>query len=625
MTNTLLKELFPVTRTIDASPPLAEATTMAGVLRWRAVHRPDDPAFHYLGFGREENLALDYRSFDRRASAVAVLLRAHGVKTGDRALLLYPSPRDFLPAFFGCLYAGCVAVPAPMPEDAKEQRRLAGMIENASPKLVLCRAADMDLLRGHLCASTEDGLPLVPTDVSIDVPEHTQPTDRDIDAIPADTLAFLQYTSGSTAAPKGAMVTHRNIMHNEEAIRRNTGVSEGRCLILTWLPYFHDMGLIGCLLLAIYSGRPAILMSTTSFLQQPMRWLRLMSDCGVTHSCAPNFAYDLCVRRGKRPGMDPLDLSAWRVAFSGAEPVRYDTLMRFAEQFADAGFSRDAFMPGYGLAENTLFVTSKREGTPLVTQTADYAGLTQNRFVPAEPGHRSVILVSCGRTAGGMQSVMICDPQDGNVLPAGHVGEICVQGESSVQGYFGANGEDAAQLRAYVDRFGGNGVLRTGDLGFVDAASELYITGRVKDLLICNGGNHYPQDVEFEIEQASTRVRQGRTAAFAVNVAGQPHICAVCEVDDPDGQQEALREQAEQIVEAVRKNCSVLLSALVLVRKGTISRTTSGKIQRADCRERYLRGALPVVYERVTPGWEEASLKLRGQAVDAADEGALVV
>jgi acyl-CoA synthetase (AMP-forming)/AMP-acid ligase II len=614
-----MKERLFSGETIEHCPPAVRASSVAELLYRRACEQPDDTAFVFFGFGQEDDCHLDYRTLDRRANALALLLREQGVGRNDRVLLIYPSSRDFVEAFFACLYLGCIAVPAPLPENEQERRRLAGMIADAQPRLVMCRGQDIDFLSAYLAQEGHATLCCIDT---------TQPRDTSerVDCLTSgqEQLAFLQYTSGSTSAPKGVMVSHGNLLHNLELIKSRLKTDEGRCLMLSWLPHFHDMGLIGGILHPIHLGRPVIYLSTLSFLQQPMRWLRMMSDYRVTHSIGPNFAYELCLRRSKRANLDDLDLSSWRVAFTGAEPVRHETLLRFSERFAPTGFKLDSFCPGYGLAEATLMVTGKQADQPLVARTVGYQALVEGGYRSASGGERALTLVSSGNVRGAMQDVFICSEDGGEVLPPGRIGEICVRGESVCQGYWGKPEMTEETFRAYADRLGGQGAMRTGDLGFVDDAGELFVTGRLKDVVIAHGANHYPQDIELLVEEADSRVREGRVAVFNLNVEGETGVLAVCEVSNQSALRDDLEIQAANLVEAVRQGCGVQLGGVVFIRKGTIPKTSSGKIQRRECRQRYLRGELDILHERYAPAWGDAVRRLRG-SVDAADGVAQMV
>ncbi|HEV7786800.1 MAG TPA: fatty acyl-AMP ligase, partial [Thermoanaerobaculia bacterium] len=441
-------------------------------LRETAVSRPGQIAFTFLD---EAGAATDlsYADLDRRALAIAARLQELG-GAGQRALLLYPPGLEFVAAFLGCLYGGVVAVPAYPPTSERTLPRLLAIAQDARPVLALTTSARLDKLQ-TLAARLPgfDSLAWVETDrIAADLAGAW----RDPQPGP-DTLAFLQYTSGSTAAPKGVMVSHGNLFHNEEMIRRAFGQSADS-VIVGWLPLYHDMGLIGNVLQPLYLGAHCILQTPATFLQRPLSWLAAISRYRATTSGAPNFAYDLCVRRIGAEQRAGLDLASWEVAFNGAEPVRPDTLERFAAAFAPQGFRRKAFYPCYGLAEATLFVSGGGKGALPVVEAAGARGL-----------------VGCGRPWMD-QRLAVVDPESGRPVSDGQEGEIWISGPSVAQGYWG---QPEATERDFRARLAGDPAdagegpfLRTGDLGFL-RGGELFVTGRLKDLIIVRGRNHYPQ------------------------------------------------------------------------------------------------------------------------------------
>ncbi len=557
--------------------------TLSTTLRLRAGTAPDREAYVFLRDGEEETEGLSWGELDRRARAIAGALLAR-CSPGDRALLLLPSGLDFVAAFFGCLYAGAVAVPADPPRPRRDRERLRALVCNASPRLALTTSGLLAGLQDLAAAPEWAGVSWLPID-SVD--------DSDWDGPDPDpgSLAFLQYTSGSTALPKGVRVTHANLVHNERMIAEAFGQDEGS-VVVGWLPLYHDMGLIGNVLQPLWSGGRCVLMSPGAFLQRPRRWLEAITRYRATTSGGPSFAYDLCVRRigaGEREG---LDLSSWRVAFNGAEPVRAETLERFAAAFAGCGFRREAFYPCYGLAEATLFVTGGERGREARVATVKAAALERHEVRPADGGEGARHLVSCGRPWQG-QRLAVVDPETGRELPAGQVGEIWVSGPSVGDGYWGHPAETARDFGAALSGGGPERFLRTGDLGFV-SGGELFITGRLKDLIILRGRNLYPQDVELTAERSHPDLRPGGGAAFAVEVDGEERLVVVHEV-----KRRREGEPIEPIVEALRRAVAEEHEAQVyevlLVRAGTVPRTSSGKVRRGACRAAYRAGELAVV------------------------------
>ncbi|MEA2695243.1 MAG: hypothetical protein QOJ16_4630, partial [Acidobacteriota bacterium] len=568
----------------------------------KASEIPDSHAYTFLADGEGEGASLTYAQLDARARALAAVLAERGLR-GERALLLFPPGLDFILAFWGCLYAGVVAVPAYPPKERAGQldSRLLAILADARPRAVLTTAAVRARLEG--LSARLPGLADLAWFAADEVPDAAAEGFRDPRLAPAD-LAFLQYTSGSTALPKGVMVSHGNLRHNEEMIRQAFGQS-AESVIVGWLPLYHDMGLIGNVLQPLYLGARCILMSPLAFLQRPRRWLAAISRYRATTSGGPNFAFDLCVRKIPPEARAGLDLGSWTLAFNGAEPVRAETLERFAAAFAPCGFRRSAFYPCYGLAEATLFAAGGAPGRGPVARSFDRAELERNRAAPAAP-EEGAALVACGGPWLG-QRLAIADPESGALRPAGQVGEIWLSGPSVAAGYWGRPEESEETFRA---RLAGDpdGVpfLRTGDLGFVDGdTGELFVAGRLKDLIILRGRNLYPQDVERVAEQSFPGLRPGSSAAFAVEVAGvdgvEERLVVVLELD-----RHAAQGPAGPVVDAVRAAVAARLEAqiheVVLVRAGAVPKTSSGKIQRRATRAAYLAGRLEAVARSAVGG-----------------------
>ncbi|WP_175742590.1 fatty acyl-AMP ligase [Burkholderia ambifaria] len=562
-------------RSLTTPPPLAPATHFADVLRFRAETTPDEFAYGYLGFGRMPDRVMRYGDMHRRALAIAREIVAHG-RPGDLVLLIFPSAADFIEAFFGCLYAGRIAVPALPPRTEKERRRLISIWRDCAPSFAICGNGEMDAVRAELSAA---GVVAPPCREVGAIPDDIGDTAPALPALAPDRIAFLQYTSGSTSDPKGVMVGDDNLLANERLLYRHCGSDRDRWLIVSWLPHYHDMGLICGILQPIYAGRPAVFMSPQDFLQRPARWLHAVSDYGATCSGGPSFAYDLCQRRADRMDVQALDLSSWENAFNGAEPVQPRIMRKFADSFASAGFRYDAFAPCYGLAELTLVATSTQIDAPVVIRRAHYAALADGRFEPHEGDGRSIDVVSVGALADADQTFRIVDPATGETQVAARIGEICVASDSVCHGYFGRPEATDATFRAYRSDAFPNGMLRTGDLGFVDDRGHLFITGRIKDLLILNGVNYYPQDIEGAVLNVSDRIRPNRLAAIMVERDGQAGVVVVLETIGRFD----LTALAPEISREVWDACQLTLSGVIRVKKGEIHTTSSGKIQRATC------------------------------------------
>ncbi len=569
--------------------------TLVQSLQRRAAQTPDQVALRFLAESAEHSVVLSYRDLDQRARTIAAALQANADQ-GDRAVLLFPSGPDYVAAFFGCLYAGVIAVPAYPPESTRRhhQERLLSIISDAEPRLLLTIASLADGL-----SQIENAPPVLSVD-SLESLGHWVAPD-----LHPDDIAFLQYTSGSTALPKGVQVSHGNLVANEVLIRRGFGIDlNPDDVIVSWLPLYHDMGLIGGLLQPIFSGVPCVLMSPAYFLGRPLRWLEAISEYGGTISGGPDFAYRLCSERVSETALERLDLSQWRVAYSGSEPIRLDTLERFAEKFATCGFTPNNFFASYGLAEATLFVAGGSRGHGIPALRVDEQALAANR---AKPGQGSAIM-SCG-TSQPEHAVLIADPHTLTELGDNSVGELWATGPSIAHGYW-RNPE--ATAKTFVEH-AGRTWLRTGDLGFI-RDGEVYITGRLKDLLIVRGHNLYPQDIEQTIEREVEVVRKGRVAAFAVNEQGLEGIGIAAEISR--SVQKILPPEAliKAIRQAVAEAYQEAPSVVVLLNPGALPKTSSGKVQRAACALRHKDGSLdsyaqfPDLQAQVSDGALESEL-----------------
>jgi acyl-CoA synthetase (AMP-forming)/AMP-acid ligase II len=562
--------------------------TLVGLVRHRARRQPEQTAYTFLADGETEKETLNYRELDRRARAVAAGLQYLGL-AGERVLLLYPPGLEYLIAFFGCLYAGAVAVPAYPPRRNRSLDRLQAVAADCGAIAALSTPT--------VLATVEKLLPGAPGlrrlrwltggQAAGDPEAWCEP------ALDGDALAFLQYTSGSTAAPRGVVLTHGNLLHNLDWIRRrfeHTATSRG----VIWLPPYHDMGLIGGILQTVYLGAHCYLLSPVSVFSSPFSWLQAVSRFRATTSGGPNFAYDLCVRKVTPEQRATLDLSRWEVAFTGAEPVRPETLERFAAAFAPCGFRREAFYPCYGLAEATLLVSAGGVDAPPVTLSVEKAALAADRVVPVTPGAAGAqALVGCGQNLED-QRLLIVHPETRVCCRPGQVGEIWVCGPSIAQGYWNRPEESRQTFGAYLADTGEGPFLRTGDLGFV-RAGEVFITGRLKDLIIIRGRNLYPQDLERTAEQTHPALQPGCAAAFSVEKDSQERLVLACELSQrqpPD-----VTAVASAVRRAVAEEHEVDAYAIVLLRPGGMPRTSSGKIQRHACRNAFLAGSLEVVAE----------------------------
>ncbi|MFE1416712.1 fatty acyl-AMP ligase [Streptomyces sp. NPDC085524] len=555
---------------------------------------------------------LSYAGLDAAARTLAVRLRAHGAQ-GQPVLLLYPQGSEFLKAFTGCLYAGAIAVPAPLPGDRGERlKRVSGIIKDTGARLVLTDEANAAEVSLWLAMETRAEVVVLASDViGADATGGAPADDWQPPATGPDDLAFLQYTSGSTSRPRGVMVSHRNLLANEAAIGRALGTSPAD-RFGSWLPHYHDMGLIAHLLHPLWLGSASVQMSATAFVKRPVHWLRMISEYGVTVGGGPNFCYDLCLRRVTDAQLAELDLSSWRLALNGAEPVRADTLDAFTARFAAAGLRAESTYPAYGLAEATLIVSGTVPGRPYRHRAADPAALEHDELRAPAPGAAGRTLVSSGPVDQDFD-LRIVDPVDGRPLPDGRVGEIWLRGDSVAQGYWRRPADTAHTFHAVLAG-GDSGFLRTGDLGVVEDG-ELYVTGRLKEVIILNGRNIYPQDVEWAVREVSPALGAGHGAVFTVD-ADREQLVIVQEVRAPHADWDRLQALACRVQALVGRDFDVPAGNVVLIRPGTLRRTTSGKIQRTLMRRLFLEGGLSSLYEVLDPAVRELLAASDGPGAD---------
>lgn len=590
--------------------------TLVDLLRARAEHEPDGVAFIFDDDGDVSGGPLTFAELDRQAAAAAAALRA-GAAPGDRALLLLRPGFSYLSAFFGCLYAGVIAVPAYPPAGRDAGRvlsRLTAIAESAAPTVVLTHDEVVDTGRAFLA----DQLPVGARWLGMDSVERGG--DRVVTATEPDTVAFLQYTSGSTAEPRGVVLTHRNLMTNLAFVAERFGTRRDS-VGCSWLPPYHDMGLIGAILQPVFTGFPMVLMSPESFVRDPAAWLRAISQHRVTISGAPNFAYEMCVRRVSEKDKQSLDLSSWTVAFNGAEPVRADTLRRFADTFAECGFRAESWYPCYGLAEATLMVTGGRADRPATIRRFDPGALGHGRADLADDGRP---LVACGQPAED-HTLVVVDPHTCRPCRSGEVGEIWLRGPAVATGYWDDPAASSATFGARLtDDPAGPAFLRTGDLGFRHDG-DLFVSGRLKDLIIIRGRNHHPADIEAVIAASHPALRVPGVA-FAVSRAdGEDAVVAVHEARAGASSAD-LASAAVAARQAVAAGCGLHLAELVLVDPGAVPRTSSGKPRRSACRDSYLAGDLePRYVSTATPDRDGAPASDARHDQQQPDEAAVVL
>lgn len=564
----------------------AGAGSLAEVLVRRAEEQPDRVAFRFLVDGTGHD-ARDwtYGELRRRANGVSAAL-ADSVRPGSSVLLALQPGLEFVAALFGILQAGYTAVPAFPPVGRRATTRFTAVLADSGADAVLLPSA-LRSLAGDVQAQLPTG-----------APSPTWMTEADLGSgqdegpgLTGATPAVVQYSSGSTGEPKGIVLTQENLVANCRALHAHMGSEQDR-VGLSWLPPYHDMDLMGTIMLAVHGGWPLVMLSPLDFVQSPARWLQAVTDNAVTISVAPNFAFDLCTDEIADDEMATMDLRCLRQVFCGAEPISSRTLGRFSRRFAAVGFDARALIPCYGLAEATLFVSGSPSGRGIHVLDVARPSLERARVVPAGgSGGEAVAVVSCGPVAEGHE-VAIVDPDRRLALPPDHVGEIWVRGPNVAAGYLGQPDRSAATFAASIDGRLGEPFLRTGDLGFLHDG-ELYVTGRIKDLVIVAGRNLYPQDVEASARRGHHLL--GHVAAFSVvpEGGGPEGLVVVAEwAGSPNEIPGDVRAVVRAVVASVVADHGVKPADVVVVGRGAIPRTTSGKVRRSACRDRYGRGEL---------------------------------
>ena len=624
MSSTLAEQAQSQTRAAQGASRPGSTESLVDVLVDRAETRPHRVAYAFSDPAKRTTEALSFGELLEDVKGLAAWLQSQGGE-GQRCLLLLPPGIDYIRAFIACLMAGVVAVPAYFPDPSRLNRsmpRLMQMLRDAGASFVLTTPALKPLLQPLAVQrnvwSAIATSSLVKRFARLDAPEErlrilAMPSREQAVStsgwrhprVGRDSIAFLQYTSGSTNDPKGVVLTHGNLLANLHAICAMFGMDESWRAVI-WLPPYHDMGLIGGVLAPLFAGFTTDLMSPITFLQKPLHWLEAISKAEGTKiaSGGPNFAYDLCVRRIGADARKKLDLSRWEVAFSGAEPVRHATLSRFAQEFASAGFRYESFLPCYGLAEATLLVTGSKVGDdPNPTFRAIDGSVETGTPVRADEADTSArVYTSSGRVAQD-HHVAIVDPERLEARAEGQVGEIWVSGPSVAAGYWN-RAEKTREI--FEARIGGEGrtYLRTGDLGFFDAG-RLFVTGRIKDMIVVGGRKHYPQDIEATVQATDECLRAGCGAAFAIDGTLGESLVIVQEVSE-DRLPADTAPLLQRIREEVLQTHDITPAAIVLIRARTLSKTSSGKIQRSAMRAQYEARKLDIVTKWSVPALKGA-------------------
>jgi acyl-CoA synthetase (AMP-forming)/AMP-acid ligase II len=560
-------------------------SSLVTLLANRAETQPDDRAYLFLSDRGTEEAALTFSQLHDAAQALAARL-TKTAKPGDRAILVFPPGLEFLVAFFGCLIARVIAVPMMVPRRQSARDSSAGIMANCEPVVALTSPAFAIRadLQARFASEQIQWLSVELTQIARGAADLPQPQPEDI--------AFLQYTSGSTSDPKGVAVSHANLLANLEMIRLSLGNTR-QSTYVNWVPLYHDMGLILNALEALYVGALCVLMAPNAFMQRPLNWLRAIHHYRAEVGCSPNFGFDLCVSRYRADQMEGVDLSSWKVALNGAEPVHSETIKRFSETFARHGFNPNAAFPAYGMAEATLLIAGGRRGADHVTRAVSRSGLQDHSVRTPRDETDVQTLVGCGRALAG-ERIAIVDPDSCGRLPSGRVGEIWVNGPNVACAYWRNTDASMINLNAQIaDEDKQAKWLRTGDLGFLDEASELFIIGRIKDLVIIRGINHYPQDIEHTVQALHPALRQNCGAVFSVpDDQGEESLVIVQEIERTERNRIDPVEMTGLIREGVADQHELFARHITLIRQGNLPKTTSGKIQRSLTRRLWLEGRL---------------------------------
>lgn len=574
--------------------------TILDVVRYKSVDDREKRAFVFLSGGEKEEASLTYSELELKARMVAALLQEEKAKN-QPVLLLYPPGLSYITAFLGCLFAGAIAVPTYFPGRTNIDLRVASIIKDSGAKIALANSYDSLKIEQILLFYPElKSVRLITTD------NLSQPlADRwKMPKITSDTIAFLQYTSGSTTSPRGVMISHANLIHNLSLIKQFLFCNSGGVGV-SWLPFYHDLGLIGVILECLFTSMTCVLMSPVSFIQKPFRWLHAISHYQATHTAAPNFAYNLCIKKITEEQKKNLNLSSLQVCINGAEPINCHTLKRFTEAFFECGFRLKNFVPAYGLAESTLYVSgTQRSSGPLMIKLNE-SKLGENKVeLLEEENQRGVLLVGCGKIPP-TTNIKIVDPQNGTVCLDREIGEIWISSQSTAKGYWRRHEETNT---TFWNRLSGeNGLfLRTGDLGFI-YEEELFVTGRIKDIIIVRGHNHYPQDIESTVEQCHPAIKNGCCAAFSISIDEEEKLIVAAELnhhyyislpkrEEPENMNNnAFDEIFDTIRRAVSEQHELQVYGIVLLTPNTLPKTSSGKLQRHLCARYYLDGTLKAV------------------------------
>jgi acyl-CoA synthetase (AMP-forming)/AMP-acid ligase II/acyl carrier protein len=560
------------------------------------THVKKNPELTIFTFiNQSDSESLNYSELSKRINNIISLIRSK-YQVGDRAILIFNPGLDFIATFLACLFSGIIAVPLyPSGKNKTKRETLAHVVNNCQAKGILTTqslADDLDselLNHFHLNVFNINNLKI---NKAIEI-DYYMPE--------ADNIAFLQYTSGSTGNPKGVIITHRNLIANQEQIQKISGHTD-KSIGVTWLPPYHDMGLIGGLLQPLYVGFPVVIMAPSTFVTNPFMWLKTLSDYQATTTCAPNFSFDLCVKRIKKAQVEQLNLTNLAVIFNGAEPISLASINAFSQHFQDSGFNKESFFPCYGMAEATLILTG-RQG--IQTVNVDTAAMAHNNILLTDKNEKSSQIVSCGRVVEGV-GLTIVNSESQQQIENGHIGEIWVSGANIAAGYWN---ELALSKSVFSTKLNNESIwMKTGDLGFV-INQQLYITGRIKDLIIIRGKNFYPQDIEAIVSKNVSAVNNNAVAAFSYleESADKEQLALVCELTRQAYKSDDHQQLCQQINKLVTKNFEIQVHTIVLIKPATLPKTTSGKIRRFACKSDLINSQLASVYQWLNPTLQELS------------------
>lgn len=559
-----------------------EGESLIDLIKFRAQQQPNAMAYTHLKDRKDEKESINYQHLHDEICRLAAYFQQLGIK-GERVVLAYPTGLEYIVAYFAVIFAGGIAVPVFEPRQSAHFARLQGIIEDCKPMLMISNEQTQRVTNEDSIAIIKNaGVHWLTTDNLAEF-NTIQASDWSPITLQPEAVVFLQYTSGSTGNPKGVKVTNGNLIHNSQVIARATQPDES-FVCVSWLPPYHDMGLIGSLLQPLFSGYPCVVLSPVSVIQRPYKLLQAISDYKATISGGPNFIFETCVNRIRDNQIEGVDLSSWKVAFNGAEPIHAETLYNFTERFSEYGFSGKAHYPCYGLAENTLFATGAKAQSGAVVKKFDPQELKKG-YACNSNNDEAISLVSSGYPDAEV-TLHIINPKNATELPERTVGEIWLQGKSQPLGYWERERVMGEEFFGLLEGDNENTYFRTGDLGFVDGG-ELFVTGRIKDLIIVRGKNHYPQDIELTIVKSSDDIKSHCVAAFSYVENNAECVAALVEVKQNVSEEQRKIIQ-EGIVETVAKRHDLKLANVCFIKPGSLPKTTSGKIQRRAAQQAYL-------------------------------------